>query len=105
VAAMSLPRHAAKRDASEPEIVDAFERLGWSVLQISKKGAPDLVVGLWAHLVLVECKSDKGKLTKHQVTFNQGWKGPQPVILRNAEDVVQFHYAVVGRRTRATVRD
>jgi hypothetical protein len=44
-------------------------------------------------------------LTKHQVTFNQGWKGPQPVILRNAEDVVQFHYAVVGRRTRATVRD
>lgn len=55
-----------RRDANEPEIVDALQRLGAEVLRVSGPGLPDLFVkfrGTWYPL---EVKGAKGKRTDAQ---------------------------------------
>lgn len=89
-------RRAAKRDTSEESIVETFRALGWSVLRISDKGAPDLLVGRQQHLVLVEVKTGKGKLTTHQERWHQVWTGPKPLIFRDGTDVLSFHNALLN---------
>jgi len=84
---MSIARYAAKRDANEAQLVDALQRLGWSVLKVSEPGAPDLVCGRGAALVLVEVKGDKGQLRASQRRFRERWRGPAPVVVRTLADV------------------
>ena len=84
-------RHDAKRDANEPAIVDALERLGFSVTRISGRGVPDLLVGKGQRfLALVEVKAPKGTYTPAQNAWRAIWNGPQPVTLRSLEDVQRF---------------
>ncbi len=90
-------RRAAKRDTSEPEVIDTLERLGWSVGRWSAKGAPDLVIAKDHWLFLVECKTGKGKLTEDQQAWHARWRGLKPIILRDATEARNFHNALLQR--------
>ena len=59
-------RHAAKRDANEPEIIRALELAGWTVIPISDTGVMDLLCIKRGIIKLLEVKSEKGKLTPAQ---------------------------------------
>lgn len=74
----------AKRDDSEPEIVEAFRDEGCSVERMSGKGIPDLAVGLDLVNHWVECKSGDGELTADQIAWQAKWKGEPVQICRTA---------------------
>lgn len=91
-----MPRvgQARKRDANEPAIVQALERIGVKVQRVSAPGFADLIC--WhprEGVRLLEVKSARGKLTPLQVEHRQdGW----PVcIVRCEADAL----AVFGVRT------
>ena len=88
-------RRAAKRDISEQPVVRILRRLGWSVLRISDKGAPDLLIGRGSHMQLVEVKTGKGTLTKDQKDWHASWLGPKVLIFRDATDVLNFHNSLL----------
>jgi Holliday junction resolvase len=90
-------RRAAKRDTVEPEVKQTLQRLGWSVAQISQKGAPDLVIGKGHFLFLVECKTGNGKLTEDQQDWHARWRGLKPIILRDATEALNFHNALLQK--------
>lgn len=100
---MSMPRHKAKRDDTEPEIVSALERCGFSVVRMDTP--VDLLVGFRGRCWLVECKSSTkgyGKgLNKNQSEFNDGWRGPRVVILRSAQDAIDWAVSVASKTGRA----
>ena len=82
-------RYAAKRDTTEPAIVDALQRFGCTVIRLSQSGVPDLLVRTpdgCAHLV--ECKAPHGTRTPAQRKFLQTW-GPVPLI-RSSEEAVKW---------------
>lgn len=68
---MSLHRRNAKRDASEPAIVEYLRHRGALVERISGAGIPDLLVGWCGRWILLECKTGKGDLTPVQQDFHQ----------------------------------
>ena len=72
---MSIHRYASKRDGNEKAIIEALELVGASVLQLSVKGAPDLLVCHRNRLYLMEVKTAKGKLTPDQQEFHRQWMG------------------------------
>jgi hypothetical protein len=95
---VSLHRYAARRDANEGLIFEAFEKSGCAVLPISMAGGPDAIVfrrqgGIWS-LYLVEIKTRLGKLTKAQRTFRLAWQGPPIHLVRDVESALKL---VAGR--------
>jgi hypothetical protein len=85
-----IPRQA-KRDASEPAIIETLEALGYSVLRLSVPHGPDLLAakkGGKPELLLAECKTGKGKLRPGQQKFAERW--PVKVYCwRTPEDVLE----------------
>lgn len=55
-----------KRDANEGEIVQALRKMGATVIPISGKDAPDLLVKYREVWLPIEVKSGKGKVTAGQ---------------------------------------
>jgi Holliday junction resolvase len=100
---MSMPRHKAKRDAAEPEIVSTLQQCGFSVVRMDKP--VDLLVGFRGRAWLIECKSgDKGyakALNKNQKDFDSAWRGPRVVILRSAQDAMDWAVSVASATGRA----
>lgn len=101
---MSLKRHAAKRDANEAAIVEALEKCGASVVRLSEKGCPDLLVGyLGPHcefpgctlhgsmrtVRLLEVKTKRGTLTADQERWRERWNGPRPITVRSVDEALQ----------------
>lgn len=71
---MSLNRRNPRRDANEPSIVKCLKRYGASVIRLSSKGAPDLLVCYRGRVVLMEVKTAKGRATSAQeATSAEGW--------------------------------
>lgn len=69
-------RRASKRDANEPEIVDALEAMGCGVAKIdSDDGFPDLVVWFKDRHTLIEVKMPGELLTTRQKQFHAAWPG------------------------------
>ena len=81
---MSLKRWAAKRDESEPEIVETFLDAGCSVIKHSGPGEADLVVGHRGRTRLVEVKSGNAQLKPMQAEWAQAWKGGPVWVCRTA---------------------
>lgn len=85
---MSMPRHGAKRDRSEPEIVNTLIECGFSVVRMDTP--VDLLVGFRKRTWLVEAKSGhKGyakTLNANQKSFADTWRGSEVVILRDAQE-------------------
>mgnify|MGYP002813895590 CR=1 FL=1 len=86
-------RRAAKTDANHAEVVAAFRKLGWSVLDLSRvgQGCPDILCGRPGYSVLVEIKDgakvpSQRKLTEDQIDFHAEWRGPL-VVVKDVEDV------------------
>lgn len=96
---MSLNRYAKKRDISEPEIVTALVRCGFSVERIDTP--VDLIVGFRRRTFLVECKSGKRKLNENQTRFVDGWRGSEVVVLRDAQEASDWAVQVASERERA----
>jgi hypothetical protein len=85
-----IPRRAAKRDANEAEIVEALTRCGATVVRLSQKGVPDLLVGYGGMTFLAEVKSATGKLSAEQGAFQNRWNGMDVVVLRGADEAVSW---------------
>lgn len=75
-------RRAARVDANQTEIADAYRVLGCSFLSLASmgEGCPDAVVGYGGLSALIEIKDGKKppsrrKLRPAQEEFRQTWKG------------------------------
>jgi Holliday junction resolvase len=81
---MARVGQARKRDLNEKPIVDALRKVGASVIRISEKGAPDLLVFYRGVVSLLEVKGRLGTATAAQdATKAQGW----PVVtVRTVDD-------------------
>jgi len=81
-------RTAARTDQNHKEIVNAFRKLGASVLSLASmgRGVPDLLVAKDWVTWLIEVKTLKGKETFDQVHFAIDWKGKREIV-RTIEDV------------------
>jgi len=90
-------RRAARRDESEPGIVDAFREGGASVTPLSAKGIPDLLVGFCGVTHLVEAKTGNAGLTEAQMEFRASWSGEPPVDVRTPAQARRW-LAVWSRR-------
>lgn len=89
---MSLNRYATKRDAAEPEVFKALVDCGFSVVRLDRP--TDLLIGFRKRAWLAEVKSGhKGyakDLNDNQRKFAQTWRGPEIVILRSAQDAIDW---------------
>ena len=82
---MGLRRYANKRDANEADIIAALEALGCQVRRIDVP--VDLLVLHRGTVHLVEVKTAKGRITRDQYAFFEGW----PVtVLRSVDDAITF---------------
>ena len=81
---MSLYRRAAKRDASEPEIVKVLLAAGCSVVRHSGKNEPDLFVGYRRRTYAIECKTNNAPLKPGQLWWAEQWQGDSVWVLYNA---------------------
>ena len=93
---MSMPRHNAKRDASEPAIVAVLERVGFSVYRLDRP--VDLLCGFRGRNYLVEVKTGtkgyaKG-LNANQQSFAEDWRGSPVFTLHSVDDAVSFSQAI-----------
>ena len=89
-----MHRRAAKIDANQTIITDAFRRLGATVQHIHTvgKGCPDLLVGWRGQNLLVEIKDgDKAPSRRHltpdEQRWHEEWRG-QVVIVESIDDAV-----------------
>jgi hypothetical protein len=96
---MSLNRYAKKRDISEPEIVSALTKCGFTVERLDTPC--DLLCGFRGRTFLVECKSGKKKLNDNQERFISGWRGSDVVVLRNAQEAIDWAVQVAVETERA----
>ena len=81
-----LRRYRNKRDASEASIVAALEGMGCHCYRMDKPVDLLVFIPRTGDLLLVECKTGKGKLTADQsALMAKGW---EVWILRNAADAV-----------------
>lgn len=83
---MGLNRYAKRRDANEPEIIKALEKIGCSILQVDPV---DLIVGYRGKNFLLEVKTVKGKLEPSQVVLLETWRG-QYRIVRTPEEAIKL---------------
>lgn len=87
---MPLPKYRAKRDKNETDIVRALRDIpGLSVVVISAKDVPDLLIGYQGINYLIEVKNKKGlnRLQEGQAEFLENWKG-QVVVAHCLEDIL-----------------
>lgn len=112
-------RRAAKRDASEPDIVRALESVGATVERLSAAGLPDLLVGWRGRMWLLEVKlpltargavqpghnlnskGGQGDMTADQVAWWRAWRGPTPIVVRTPDEALAAIGAVVTRSPKA----
>ena len=94
---MSIHRRAAKRDANEPEIINALTQAGATVWQLSGAGIPDLLVGFRGTTYLIDVKNLGGRgqrLTDDQKTFFEDWRGGKAGIAMTIGEALRFICAV-----------
>lgn len=95
-----MTRYAHGTDANHREIVAALRRFGWSVLDLSGvgiPGCPDLLVGARSVNILLEIKSEGGRLRPVQAEWHAEWSG-QVAVARTVEEAVLAVQKRVGGR-------
>jgi hypothetical protein len=89
-------RRAAKRDDSEPAIVDALHRAGCLVERLERW---DLLVSKAGRLFLLECKTGVGRATRRQERGSlEGWP---VVVVRTPIEALRAVGALAAGSTRA----
>jgi len=91
---MSRITRNPRRDANEPAIVQALERLGFSVQRLSATGCPDLAIGKQGITRLVEVKSGRQPLRPTQAGWWLHWQGGSLLVIRDVEEaaIVATHW-------------
>lgn len=79
-----------RRDAVEPDIVEALRKVGAEVWRISGEGAPDLLVRFRNCLYACEVKSDRGSRTPAQE------KSQWPIVRDPAMALALIHVKPMG---------
>ena len=87
---MSINRHAARTDATQAEVVKALRAVGASVYYC--KLPLDLLVCHRKETMLIEVKTDDGRLTQAQEEFLATWPGRVHIVRGPLEAVA----AVIG---------
>lgn len=89
-------RRAAHRDAAEPAIVAALEAAGATVVRLSAKGVPDLLVGHRGVTYLLEVKTPKasrsgnnGKANAGQAEWRARWRGGVVAVVETPEQALR----------------
>lgn len=80
---MSLNRYGKRRDTNEPEIIKELKAMGCTVETLDTP--LDLLVGVDNLNLLVEVKTEHGRLTPKQKKFIQHWKGDFAIVRTPAE--------------------
>lgn len=77
-----MGRYSHSVDLNQPEIIEAFQRCGCSVLSLAPLGggAGDLLVARNGVTIMVEVKSATGNLRPSQIDFRAEWKGRYEVV-------------------------
>ena len=87
-------RRNARIDKNHPEVVEAFRKLGCSVLSLAPlgRGIPDLLVAIGGVTWLIEIKSKKGKENDLQLEWAENWRGARAVVrdTQGVETVVKL---------------
>lgn len=78
--------YAKRRDANEPEIVNALKSIGCAVHRMDDP--VDLLVGYRGKAHLIEVKTPRGSLTDSQIEFIADWPGDVHVVT-TAEQAIE----------------
>jgi Holliday junction resolvase len=80
-----------RTDKNQQLISDTFRKLGYKVKDCSSvgKGFPDLIISKTGENILVECKTETGRLTIDQLKFISEWNAAVYICL-DADDCVQL---------------
>lgn len=80
-----------RTDSNQSQIVEAFRKLGYSVLLLHETGhgCPDILIAKNGIMNLVEIKTEKGKLNERQEHFIATWNS-QIFIVRNVDEAIQL---------------
>ena len=88
-------RTAARTDANQSAIVQAFRQCGCRVLDLSRmgQGIPDLLVEFRGRLFLVEVKDgakspSKRKLTPAEKTWHEHWQDAPVLIINSVDEAI-----------------
>lgn len=96
---MSVNRYSAKRDANEPEIIDALEAIGCSVDRTpGGEGRPDLIVGFRGSDVRIEIKMPGEKLNVIQRRYHSEWKGAPIHVAYSIAEAIAIVTTVAKRK-------
>jgi hypothetical protein len=81
-----------KADDNQKQIVSALRKIGASVQILGKvgDGCPDLIVGYNRKTLLLEVKSEHGRLTYEQERWWSNWNGSIPVVVRTQEQAIWY---------------
>ncbi len=85
-----MRKYGAKRDKNESDIVKALRMIpGVSVVLLSAKDIPDLLIGFREVNYLIEIKNKKGlnKVLEGQAAFRENWNG-QTAVAHTLEDIL-----------------
>ena len=93
-----MPKHAARADANQPEIVECLRRLGYLVAHTHTlgRGLPDIIVSGYHHglnvqaLLWVEIKTERGSFTMDEERFFLEWDGQPVIVARSVTDVLEW---------------
>jgi hypothetical protein len=83
--------HSRRRvDSTQADIVLALRRIGASVqhLHTIGKGCPDLLVGYRGKNILIEVKSDGGRVTEDESNWIWHWRGGKVHIVTTTEEAI-----------------
>lgn len=94
-----MPRHRVKTDKNHMLIKNTFKKLGFSVFDARRVGQsfPDLVIAKNEINILVEIKSEKGKLSEGQKKFQDNWQGWIETVV-TVEDCIKLNELIGGRK-------
>jgi endogenous inhibitor of DNA gyrase (YacG/DUF329 family) len=89
-------RYGAKKDANHNDIVDALQKVGAYVIDMSHVGGgfPDLIVGFQSKTILMEIKNPKtayGRrgLNKNQLKWKEQWLGGTYCVVDGVEAAIR----------------
>ena len=93
----SVVKYGAKKDANHYEVVDAMQKAGAYVIDMSHvgRGFPDLIVGFRSKTILMEIKNPKtsyGKrgLNKNQIKWKEQWTGDTYCVVDSIEAALRM---------------
>lgn len=84
---MKRQSFAKRRDANEPEIVQALRAHGATVIFLDEF---DLLVGYKGNDYKIEVKTPKGKLTESQKKMIETWKGSPLHVVRSVDEALSI---------------